>query len=152
MAVLENVQLTLTNPDGGETVADKSLASTNPGECEQTSANSVPACVNKEIRRRYSNKQKQRVVEYAKHHGVRPAGRKFNIARKNVQRWLKELKDTNPLFPKASKRRRCKRCKRGNAGRKLSYPQEVDESLLEWLLCMRERHLCVSTQMLRDKA
>ena len=32
------------------------------------------------------------------------------------------------------------------------YPKEVDEKLLEWLLSMRERHLCVSTQMLHDKA
>lgn len=48
-----------------------------------------------------------------------------------------KLKDMNPLLLKTSKRRRCKRCKRGNAGTKLSYPQEVDESLLEWLLCMR---------------
>ena len=32
------------------------------------------------------------------------------------------------------------------------YPREVDKKLLEWLLCVREQHLCVSTQMLRDKA
>ena len=94
------------------------------------------------------------MVEYARHHGIRAAARKFNIARKNVQRWFKELKDKNSLFQaaKPSKRRRLFPRGRYKAGRKLSYPKEVDDKLLEWLLSMRERHLCVSTQMLRDKA
>ena len=108
----------------------------------------------KEVRRQYSYQQKERVVEYARHHGVRVAARQFNIARKNIQRWLKELKDKNVLFEsaKSSKRRRLHTRGRRKAGRKLTYPTEVDEKLLEWLLSMRERHLCVSTQMLRDKA
>ena len=106
------------------------------------------------VRRQYTCKQKARVVEYARHHGARAAARQFNIARKNIQRWLKESKDSNSLFQSArpSKRRRVHNGGRHKAGRKLSYPKEVDEKLLEWLLCMRERHLCVSTQMLRDKA
>ena len=41
---------------------------------------------------------------------------------------------------------------RQKAGRKLSYPKEIDDKVLEWVLCMREHHLSVSTQMLRDKA
>ena len=28
----------------------------------------------------------------------------------------------------------------------------MDEKILKWLLCMREKHLAVSTQMLREKA
>ena len=108
----------------------------------------------KSVRCQYSYRQKERVVEYARHHGIRAAARKFNIARKNVQRWFKELKDKPSLFhtSKPSKKRRLLPRDRCKAGGKLSYPNEVDEKLLEWLLSMRERHLCVSTQMLRDKA
>lgn len=95
------------------------------------------------------------MVEYARYHGIIAAAKKFNIARKNVQHWLfKELKDKNSLFQaaKPSKRRRLFPRGRYKAGRKLSYPKEVNDKLLEWLLSMRERHLCVSTQVLRDKA
>ena len=95
------------------------------------------------------------MVQYARHHGIRATARKFNIVRKNVQRWFKEeLKDKNTLFQavKPSKRRKLFPRGRSKAGRKLTYPKEVNEKLLEWLLSMRERHLCVSTQMLHDKA
>ena len=51
-----------------------------------------------------------------------------------------------------SQQNRYRRVTKGKAGRKLSYPDEVDENLAQWLLCMRERHLAVSMQMLRDKA
>ena len=37
-------------------------------------------------------------------------------------------------------------------GRKLSYPEDVDQHILAWVLSMREKHLAISTQMLRDKA
>ena len=45
------------------------------------------------IRCQYTAKQKQRVVLYARNHGVRPAERKFSIPRKNIQRWLKNFRD-----------------------------------------------------------
>lgn len=37
--------------------------------------------------------------------------------------------------------------RKGNKGqgRKLSYPKEVDEKILEWLLCICEMYLAVST-------
>ena len=44
----------------------------------------------KRIRCQYTTKQKMHVVMYARHHGVRPASRKFSIPRKNIQRWLKD--------------------------------------------------------------
>ena len=31
-----------------------------------------------------------KVVEYARHHGVRPAQRQFGIPRKNIQRWIQK--------------------------------------------------------------
>ena len=41
---------------------------------------------------------------------------------------------------------------RQKSGRKLTYPNKIYEKVLEWVLCRRECHLPVSTQMLRDKA
>ena len=78
---------------------------------------------------------KRRVVEYARHHGIRAAARKFNIARKNVRRWFKELKDKNS-FQAAKPSKRLFPRGRYKAGRKLSYLTEVDDKLLEWLLSM----------------
>ena len=121
----------------------KSSVTTNhPGRCDRD-----PDCSRKRlandsekenkpttsVRRQYSHKQKERVAEYARHHGVRAAARKFGIARKNIQRWLKESKDRNVFFQSArpSKRRRVHNGGRHMAGRKLTYPKEVDEKLLE---------------------
>ncbi len=108
----------------------------------------------KSIRRQYTAKQKKRVVQYARHHGVRPAERKFGVPRKNIQRWLKSFLDGDfdqGIAKRGPKKQRIWRG-RQKAGRKLSYPKEIDDKLLEWVLCLRERHLALSTQMLRDKA
>ena len=45
----------------------------------------------KAIRRKYTAKQMENVVLYARHHGVRPTERKFGIPRRNIQRWLKNI-------------------------------------------------------------
>ena len=42
----------------------------------------------KYVRHQYTEKQKKHVVLYARHHGVCPTERKFNILRRNIQRWL----------------------------------------------------------------
>ena len=47
----------------------------------------------KSIQYQYTAKQKQRVVLYARNHGVRPAERKFSIPQKNIQRRLKNFRD-----------------------------------------------------------
>ena len=98
-------------------------------------------------------KQKERLVLYARHHGVRPTERKFGISRKNIQRWLKSFLDgefQQGIAKRGPKEQRILRS-RQKAGQKLSYPKEINDKVLEWLLCVRERHLAVSTQMLRDK-
>ena len=107
----------------------------------------------KSIRCQYTAKQKQHVVLYARHHGVRPAERKFSIPRKNIQRWLKNFRDDGfeqSIAKRGPKKQRIARG-RPKAGRKLSYPKKTDDKVLEWVLCMRESHLAVSTQMIRDK-
>ena len=90
-------------------------------------------------------------MEYARHHGVRPAARHFNISRKNIQRWMGEYKEHRFDLSKARQAKAGKTRKKGQ-GRKLSYPVAVDNEILAWLLVQRECHLAVSLQMLREKA
>ena len=45
------------------------------------------------MHRMYTLRQKQKVADYARMHGVRPAAAHFGIARKNVQRWLRKRVD-----------------------------------------------------------
>ena len=48
---------------------------------EQENSSSQPNTPSmKEVHRQYSYEQKERVVEYARHHGIRATARKFNIA------------------------------------------------------------------------
>ena len=61
------------------------------------------------------------------------------------------LLNEQSIAKRAPKKQRIARG-RQKAGRRLSYPKEADDKILEWVLCMRESHLVVSTQMIRDKA
>ena len=105
----------------------------------------------KQVRQQYSYKQKERVVKYARHHGVSAASRKFNIAQENVQRWFKDLRTRTYCFNQLKEEEYALEADTKPV-EKLTYPREVGKKLLEWLLCMREWHLCVLTQMLCDKA
>ena len=78
------------------------------------------------IRRRYSFRQKKRVVDYARHHGVRPATRNFALPRQNIQRWMAEFRDAN--FDSAKVQRTGRRgVNVVGQGRKLSYPEDIDQ-------------------------
>ena len=72
----------------GQAQADKENVQVAPvladGE-EHTSA--------KSIRCQHTAKQKQLIVLYARHHGVRPTERKLAISRNKIQRWLKNFRD-----------------------------------------------------------
>lgn len=92
----------------------------------------------------YSSHQKKKVAEYARFHGVRPAARHFGIHRRNVSRWLSENLDAL----KGKKRRKNSK----GQGRKLSYPQELDEQLLQWVLEKRDLQLAVTIEMLKLRA
>ena len=54
------------------------------------------------------------------------------------------FKDIDTLDEGGPKRQRTVTSKQ-RAGRKLSYPKEVDDKIFQWLLCMRERCLALST-------
>ena len=72
----------------GQAQANKENAPVVPVDGEE------PTSV-KSIRCQYTMKQKQHVVLYARHHGIRPTERKFGIPQKNIQRWLKSFCDSD---------------------------------------------------------
>lgn len=89
----------------------------------------------------YSAHQKKKVAEYARHLGARAAACHFGVHRRNVGRWLKENLD-------AMKGRKKRKNNKGQ-GRKLSYPVELDEKLLQWVLEKRNLQLAVTIEMLK---
>lgn len=70
--------------------------------------------------------------------------RQFSVPRKNVQRWMAEHCEVGFDTAKIRQVRGNRKHGKGQ-GRKLSYPKEVDEKILEWLLCVHQMHLAVST-------
>ena len=98
------------------------------------------------IHRRYSHSQKVKVADYARLHGLRPAERKFGVHRRNIDRW-KKIRVSE--FKKGKLR---KTFNRKGQGRKLSYPYDVDDELVQWELEMRDLQLAVSSEMIKNKA
>ena len=94
----------------------------------------------------YSAGQKERkAADYSRYHGIRKAARHFKVSHCNVIRWKKErvtaLKNPN------------KRHHRRGQGRKLSYPPELENNLVAWILEKRESECApVSTRIVRCKA
>ena len=97
------------------------------------------------MHRMYSAAQKRKVADYARMHGVRPTAVHFGIARKNIQRWLRERVDE-------VKGKERKRKNRKGQVRKLTYPKELDDDILKWFLEKRDLQLAVSTEMLKQHA
>ena len=85
------------------------------------------------------------MAEYARFHGVRKAAKKFSVGHSNVVRWRREEvgKIKNPG----------KRSHRRGQGRKLTYPKELEDKLVAWILEKRETDCVpISTQAIRCKA
>jgi transposase len=62
------------------------------------------------VRYRLRVKQRQRIVEYAQAHGIKPAGRHFGLDRRTVRRWLRRWvaggeQGLVPRYPTRRKRR-----------------------------------------------
>lgn len=85
------------------------------------------------IRRLYSDCQKLKVAEYARHHGTRCAASHFGVPVTNVARWLTENIDKVPLKPA-----KCKRKNKKGQRRKVSYHEHIEEQLEQWILEKRE--------------
>ncbi len=93
----------------------------------------------------YSAGQKKKVADYSRYHGIRKAARHFKVSHSNVIRWKKErvtaLKNPN------------KQHHRRGQGRKLSYPPELENKLVAWILEKRESECApISTRIVRCKA
>ena len=61
-------------------------------------------------RHRLRVKQRQRIVEYAREHGIKPAGRHFGLDRRTIRTWLRRWKAGGdeglvPRYPARRKRR-----------------------------------------------
>ena len=84
----------------------------------------------KSIHRMYSQGQKRMVAYYARHHGLRKAARHYGIHHRNVQRWVKDQV--------ASLKTPRKRANKEGQGRTISYPQELEDKLVSWILEKRE--------------
>ena len=89
---------------------------------EPTDECNEPATSKKRMQRMYSIAQKKKVAYYARHHGIQKASRHFRVHHKNVQRWVKNQVSSikNPR----------KRVNRKVQGRKISYPQELEDKLV----------------------
>ena len=86
------------------------------------------------------------VAYYARHHGIQKAARHYGIHHRNVQLWVKTQVDyvKNPR----------KRFNKKGQGQKISYPQELEDKIVSWILKKREEQCvaAVSTQLIRLKA
>ena len=101
----------------------------------------------KKMRTLYSHAQKAKVAKYARFHGVRAASRHFGIHHNNAQRWLSEDLDTVKVT------KRSKRKNKKGQGRKITYPQHIEDELMKWILEKREiQNVSVSTGAIRMKA
>ena len=114
-------------------------------DTEESTNESPPLKKKSRIHRMYSQGQKRMVAYYARHHGIRKAARHYGIHHRNVQRWVKNqvtsLKNPN------------KRSNKKGQGRKISYPQELEDKIVSWILEKREEKcVAVSTQLIRLKA
>ena len=89
----------------------------------------------------YSTDQKQEVVNYAKETTVREASRKYNVPRSTVQVWCKH-------GPPVKKEKRSP----GGGGRRLSYSNETDEKLLQWVLKQQDKGTPVTRDAIQAQA
>ena len=120
-------------------------SSTDSEATDSEAQNETPLPTKKRLRRMYSRGQKSKVAHHARHHGIRNASREFGVHHKNVQRWMKDQVATvkNPG----------KRANKKGQGRKITYPQELEDKLLAWIMEKREAEcVAISTQVIRLKA
>ena len=146
----ESVRLVdLVNPHPDAKVpklVDYDSTSTDSEE-KSVSDKATEGATKKRIHKMYSRAHKKKVAYYARHHGIRKAARYYGVQHRNVQRWVKE--QVNEIAKPTS----TKCLNKKGQGRKISYPRELEEKLLAWILEKRdEQFVAVSTQLIRLKA
>lgn len=143
------VTIDLTSSPEKSEGADHSKPSTSSEDSRDvdlpTQESSPSSPIQRRLRQMFSHGQKQKVALYARHHGTHAASRCFGVHHKTMGRWMKEQVETlkNPN----------RRKHRKGQGRKISYPTEIDEQILQWILEKRDQsNLPVSTKMIPTKA
>ena len=91
---------------------------------------------------------KNSVVMELEHTPVVEISEKYGIPRSTIWSWENQLRMKNKAVPIGDKGRHL----RSGSGRKLSYPKEVDEEILEWILIRRDAQLPVSSELIKAKA
>ena len=74
---------------------------------------------------------------------------RYKLPRTTIFSWETQLHKQNKEI-KSKKERGVHLCT--GSGRALSYPKVVDEELVEWVLCRRDSHLPVSSELIKAKA
>ena len=128
-------------------------SSTNCDETNQTvdlpSGESGPTKKHRGQYRSYSLQFKMSVVAEVVNSPLASVAQKYNIARSTIASWETQLR--------RGKTTKCPDTLRGphlhsGSGRGLSYPKEVDEEILQWILVRRDAHLPVSRELIKMKA
>ena len=147
-------KLTKTDPSSSTLPASRFVDySSTESEADHVNAGAATSTCNdeaearkqpKKLRKMYSKGQKKKVADYARFHGVHKAAKEFKVSHSNVIRWKKEVsRIRNPS----------KRSHRRGQGRKVSYPKDLEDKLVAWILEKRETDcVAISTQVIRCKA
>ena len=93
----------------------------------------------------YNMLQKQRVVAYAKENTLAAAARKYFVAESTLCGWMKiQFEDIQERGQSLKMTKR-----RSGGGRKLTYPSEIDEEILAWVLSNREKQQAVTIGLIQ---
>ena len=102
----------------------------------------------------YSLNHKLKIVQYARKNSEYAASVHYKVARSTIYGW-KNIDQTPAAIAKTQQKypstKKGKHIKTG-AGRPLTYPKEIDESVIAWVLRQRDLHLPVRRLELKLKA
>ena len=87
----------------------------------------------------------QRVVAYAKGNMLAAAARKYFVAESTFRGWMKiQFEDIRERGQSLKMTKR-----RSGGGRRLTYPSEIDEEILAWVLSKREKQQAVTIGLIQ---
>ena len=98
--------------------------------------------------RSYTISFKLEVVEFAENRSITAAAQKSNVYRHSVRDWKKKKNELQELSSLVNIK---KRIRLGGGGRK-PLSEEMEETLLEWIIERRSKMLRVSRKIIRKKA
>ena len=104
--------------------------------------------VSKGVYRSYSLRQKLEIVRYARQNSEAAVSRKYGVSRSTIYGWKDLNKEPFKEIPTATKGKHMKK----GAGRPITYPQELEDNLIAWVLWQRDLQLPVRRQDIKLKA